>query len=135
MSVRFREKHDFLRPYIRWRLHFLYAHSSCIWASILQIFCPSACRPGYKRQKTFATYGCCRPCFSMTDLETLRTQFKPGSHKLKDRLVNFRSYFRMKITICLGWVIFRLYYNRSTYWNIRSTSKKVVTINKLWFRV
>ncbi len=28
---------------------------SCIWASILQMFCPSVCRSGYKRQKSFAT--------------------------------------------------------------------------------
>ncbi len=41
------------------------AHSSCIWASILHIFCPSVCRSGYKRQKSFATYGCCHPCLIM----------------------------------------------------------------------
>ncbi len=29
----------------------MFAHSSCVWASILQIFCPSVCRSGYKRAK------------------------------------------------------------------------------------
>ena len=29
----------------------------------LQIFRPSVSRSGYKRQKSFATYGCCHPCF------------------------------------------------------------------------
>ncbi len=63
LSVRFRWKRDFLGPYIRWSSHFLCTHSSCIWASILQILCPSFCRSGYKRQKSFATYGCRHPCF------------------------------------------------------------------------
>ncbi len=49
--------------FIRWSSYFLCAHSSCIWASILQIFCPSVCRSGYKRHKSFAIYGCCHPCF------------------------------------------------------------------------
>ncbi len=43
------------------------APSSCIWASILQIFCPSVCRLGYKRQKSFATYGGCHPCCMIND--------------------------------------------------------------------
>ena len=55
LSVRFRRKRDFLGPYIRQSSHFLCAHSSCIRASILQIFCLSFCRSGYKRQKSFAT--------------------------------------------------------------------------------
>ncbi len=50
LSVRFRGKRDFLGPYIRSSCHFLCALSSCSWASILQIFCPSVCRSGYKRQ-------------------------------------------------------------------------------------
>ena len=34
-------KRDFLGPYICYSAHFLCAHSSCIGASILLIFCPS----------------------------------------------------------------------------------------------
>ena len=50
LTVRFKGKRDFLGPYIRQSPHFFFAHSSCIWAFILQIFCPSVCRSGYKRQ-------------------------------------------------------------------------------------
>ncbi len=54
MSVRlpatFKGKRDFLGPYLRQRAHFLCAHFSSIWASILQIFCPLVCL-GYKGHK------------------------------------------------------------------------------------
>ena len=29
---------------------------------------PSFCRSGYKRQKSFAIYGCCHPCFIISGL-------------------------------------------------------------------
>ncbi len=64
LYVRFRGKRDFLGPYIRQSSHFLCAHFSCIIACIQQILYPSVCRSGYKRQKSFATYGFCHPCFS-----------------------------------------------------------------------
>ncbi len=63
LSVRFRGKRDFLGPYLRYRSNFLCADSPQEWASILQIFCPLVCWSVYKRQKSFATYGICHPCF------------------------------------------------------------------------
>ncbi len=48
LYVRFRGKRDFLGHYIRKSSHFLCAHSSCMLASILQIFCPSVCRSASK---------------------------------------------------------------------------------------
>ncbi len=52
----------FSRPLYKIELSFFYVHIPLVWASILQIFCPSVCRSGYKRQMIFATYGCCHSC-------------------------------------------------------------------------
>ncbi len=92
------------------------SHSSCVWASILQIFCPSVCRSGYKRQKLLLMDVVCHPCFKLFLLVNI-----PSNSYLWLYLVRIRStYFWLtsenKSAKCVQFL-----------WNLLTEEKKLST--------
>ncbi len=79
----------FSRPLYKIELSFFCAHSSCIWASILKIFCPSVCRSGYKKQKSFTTYGCYHPCLWDKSINKISK-----TYKIISCMYNYSSIFK-----------------------------------------